>query len=357
MSISMQLLPAHERKEKPAADAPLGFGKRFTDHMAMLDYSPEKGWHDARIVPFGPLELHPACPVLHYSQEIFEGQKAYLGAQGQALLFRPEENCKRLNESAKRIAMEPIPVDLQLDLLHRFVATEAAWIPKAPASLYLRPTMIAVGASLGAVRAQCYQYFIIASPSGSYYGSGMKPVKIMIEQKHVRAVQGGTGAAKTGGNYAATFAATARAKEQGFDQVLWLDGKENRYIEEVGAMNMVFVLDGKLVTPPLQGSILPGITRKSVIHLAQDQGLEVIERPISVEELYQAHAEGRLSEAFGTGTAAVISPVGCFDHDGKQIQINEGQIGPVAQAMYDRLTGIQWGQIADPYGWSVPVKA
>lgn len=356
MKITKQLLDESKRAEKPTKDQELGFGTRFTDHMAIVDYSPEKGWYNARIVPLDDFKIHPASPVLHYGQEIFEGQKAYRREDGEILLFRPEENAMRMNRSANRMSMPEIDIDLQVELTKQFVDVERDWVPRRDgSSLYLRPTMIARGKSLGASTAKEFTYFIIASPSGSYYKDGIKPVKIMIEDKYVRAVIGGTGAAKTGGNYASSFKATANAQSKGYAQVLWLDGKENKYVEEVGAMNMMFVIDGKIITPNLSGSILPGITRKSVIELAKTLDIEVEERQISLDELFEKHESGKLTEAFGTGTAAVISPVGLFTYKDKTISINNEEIGPVASRIYKELTDIQWGRKKEDKGWSVTV--
>ena len=354
--MDIRLIPTANPKEKPKDENNLSFGKVFTDYMFMVEYTEGIGWHDARIQPYGPLSIDPASPVLHYSQEIFEGLKAYRRADGGLQMFRPLENAKRMNDSADRMCMPPLDPEFQVEAMCQLVKLEQDWVPHQPGtSLYLRPTMIADGAELGVHPAHHFLYFIICSPSGSYYKNGMAPVKIHIEDRYVRAVKGGTGAAKTGGNYSASLKAAFEAEKQGYDQVLWLDGRENRYVEEVGAMNMVFVLDGKLVTAPTGGSILPGITRKSVLQLAQDMGIAVEERPIAVEELFQAHQDGRLTEAFGTGTAAVISPVGLLEYHGRTMELAEEKIGPIAQKLYDTLVGIQRGDLPDPYGWVLPL--
>ena len=354
--MDIRLIPTANPKEKPKDENNLSFGKVFTDYMFMVEYTEGIGWHDARIQPYGPLSIDPASPVLHYSQEIFEGLKAYRRADGGLQMFRPLENAKRMNDSADRMCMPPLDPEFQVEAMCRLVKLEQDWVPHQPGtSLYLRPTMIADGAELGVHPAHHFLYFIICSPSGSYYKNGMAPVKIHIEDRYVRAVKGGTGAAKSGGNYSASLKAAFEAEKQGYDQVLWLDGRENKYVEEVGAMNMVFVLDGKLVTAPTGGSILPGITRKSVLQLAQDMGIAVEERPIAVEELFQAHQDGRLTEAFGTGTAAVISPVGLLEYHGRTMELAEGKIGPIAQKLYDTLVGIQRGDLPDPYGWVLPL--
>ncbi len=344
------------RKNKPTDESKLGFGKCFSDHMFLIEYTAEKGWHNARIEPYGPLSIDPAAPVLHYAQEIFEGLKAYRRADGHIQLFRPEENAMRMNNSAERLCMPTLDVEYQIAAMQKLVELEQDWVPNLPGtSLYLRPTMIGLGSALGVHPAPHYLYYIICAASGSYYKNGMAPVRIRIEDRYVRAVRGGIGAAKTGGNYAASLKAAEEANAQGFDQVLWLDGRENKYVQEVGAMNMLFVMDGKLVTAPIEDCILPGITRKSVMQLAADKGIEVIERPIAVEELFEAHAEGRLTEAFGTGTAAVISPVGEMCYGDRSMILNEGKIGPIAQDMYDTLVGIQRGERPDPHNWIVPV--
>ena len=340
-------------KEKPAADV-LGFGKYFTDHMFLMDYTEGQGWHDARIVPFAPLSIHPASTVLHYGSEIFEGLKAYRRADGQVQLFRPIENIRRMNNSAERMCLPQIPEDMALEALTEFVRMEQDWTPGAPGtSLYLRPFMFGNDESLGVHAVHNATYAIIASPVGSYYKEGINPVKIMIETDDVRAVRGGTGEAKCGGNYAASNRAGKRAEEKGYSQVLWLDGVHRKYIEEVGAMNVMFKINGEVVTPALSGSILPGITRKSIIEVLKDKGYTVSERLISIDELKEAMANGSLEEAWGCGTAAVVSPIGELSYEGVQYPVNGGQIGQVTQMLYDTLTGIQWGKIADPYGWTV----
>ncbi|MCI6502254.1 MAG: branched-chain amino acid aminotransferase [Clostridia bacterium] len=338
-------------KEKPDENA-LGFGKVFTDHMFMMDYTKAKGWHDARIVPFGPIELHPAATVLHYGAEIFEGLKAYRTASGEVQLFRPLENMKRLNNSAERLCLPTIPAEENLQLLKTFVKTEKDWVPHAEGtSLYLRPFLFGNDPFLGVHGVDHATYMIIASPSGSYYKEGLNPVSIMIESEDVRAVRGGTGYAKCGGNYAASNRAGDKAEKKGYSQVLWLDGVERKYIEEVGAMNVMFKIAGEIVTPALTGSILPGVTRKSCIEMLKRKGFRVSERLLSVDELRAAMENGTLEEAFGCGTAAVVSPIGKLSYLGKEYEINGGKIGPVTQDLYDSLTGIQWGKLEDTYGW------
>ena len=339
-------------KEKPESST-LGFGKFFTDHMFMMDYSREEGWHDARIVPFGPLQLHPACTALHYGSEIFEGLKAYRRADGKVQLFRPIENIRRMNNSAERLCLPQIPEDMALEVLTTFVKIEQDWTPAANGtSLYLRPFMFGNDETLGVHAVHHATFVIIASPVGSYYKEGINPVKIMIESEDVRAVRGGTGYAKCGGNYAASNRAGERAEKKGYSQVLWLDGVERKYIEEVGAMNVMFKIGGKIVTPMLSGSILPGITRKSCIEVLKKEGYEVEERLLSIDELDAAMKDGTLEEAWGCGTAAVVSPIGELCYKDVKYTVNEGKIGAVTQKLYDTLTGIQWGKIEDNFGWT-----
>ena len=343
-------------KEKPDSSV-LGFGKYFTDHMFMMDYSRDKGWYNARIVPFENISLHPASTVLHYGSEIFEGLKAYRRKDGEVQLFRPIENIRRMNTSADRLCLPQIPEEDALTALTTFVATEKDWTPAAEGtSLYLRPFMYGNDETLGVHAVHNATFVIIASPVGSYYKEGINPVKIMIEDQDVRAVRGGTGYAKCGGNYAASNRAGERAEKQGYSQVLWLDGVERKYIEEVGAMNVMFKIDGKIVTPMLSGSILPGITRKSCIEVLQGKGFTVEERLLSIDELEEALKSGKLEEAWGCGTAAVVSPIGELCYKGEKFTINGGKIGEVTQSLYDTLTGIQWGKIADTFGWTMPIK-
>lgn len=341
--------------EKPSGEA-LGFGKIFTDHMFLMDYTPEQGWHDARIVPFGNLSIHPASTVLHYGSEIFEGLKAYRRADGKVQLFRPMENIRRLNNSAERLCLPQIPEDMALQALTEFVALEQDWTPSAPGtSLYIRPFMFGNDETLGVHSVKHATFAIITSPVGSYYAEGLNPVRIMIESEDVRAVRGGTGYAKCGGNYAASNRAGERAEQLGYSQVLWLDGVERKYIEEVGAMNVMFLIGDEIVTPKLTGSILPGITRKSCIEVLRNAGYTVNERLLSVEELAQAMENGTLKEAWGCGTAAVVSPIGKLSYKNKQYTVNNGEIGKVTQMLYDTLTGIQWGKTEDPYHWTYPI--
>ncbi len=344
-------------KAKPADETKLGFGHIFTDYMCIMDYETGKGWHDARIVPYGNLELSPAALCLHYGQEVFEGLKAYRRADGEIQLFRPEENFKRLNSSNNRLVIPELPVEDAMEGLMALLKVEKDWVPSAEgASLYIRPFIIAVDPFLGVKPGDMYKFIIILSPSGAYYASGLDPVKIYVESKYVRAVRGGMGYTKTGGNYAASLIGQDEAHKEGYSQVLWLDGVEQKYIEEVGAMNIMFVIDGEIVTPELQGSILPGITRKSVLELTKSWGMKVSERRITIQEIADAYDNGKLDEVFGTGTAAVISPVGHLKWGDKVMTINNNKIGPISQKIYDTMTGIQWGKLEDPFGWVVPVK-
>ena len=339
-------------KEKPAGpDIP--FGVFTTDHMFLMNYDREQGWHDPRIVPYAPFQMDPACMVLHYAQEIFEGMKAYRDAECRIRLFRPEENFKRMNDSCERMSIPKIDVDFCVEAVKQLVTLEKDWVPTAPnTSLYIRPFIFATDIHVGVHASHTYQFAVILSPVGPYYATGLAPVSIMIEEDDVRAVRGGTGFTKCGGNYAASLRAGEKAEEKGFSQVLWLDGVERRYIEEVGSMNVLFKIGGKIVTPALNGSILPGITRKSCLQLLRDKGYEVEERRLSVDELIGAARDGSLEEAFGSGTAAVVSPIGSLYYKGETFVISGGGIGPVAQDLYDTLTGIQWGRVEDPYGWS-----
>ncbi len=338
--------------EKPDSST-LGFGRIFTDHMFMMDYSADKGWHDARIVPFGKISLHPASTVLHYGSEIFEGLKAYRRADGKVQLFRPIENIRRMNRSAERMCLPQIDEEDFMQILLKFVGVEQDWTPSSKGtSLYLRPFMFGNDENLGVHAVHNATFILIASPVGSYYKEGINPVKIMIESEDVRAVRGGTGEAKCGGNYAASNRAGERAERKGYSQVLWLDGVERKYIEEVGAMNVMFKIAGEVVTPALTGSILPGVTRKSCVEVLKDKGYKVSERRISVDELEAAMENGTLEEAWGCGTAAVVSPIGELCYKDKTFIVNNGKIGEVTQFLYDTLTGIQWGELEDTYGWT-----
>lgn len=339
-------------RPKPQPGAPLGFGTIFSDHMMIMEYDKGIGWHDARIVPFGNISMSPASTCLHYAQETFEGLKAYRAQDGRILLFRPEENFKRLNLSNERICIPTLDVDFCVESLMELVKLEKDWVPAEDgSSLYIRPFVIGNESRLGVKDADNYMYMVLLSPSGAYYPEGLKPVKIYVEEQFVRAVRGGVGFAKTGGNYACSMLAQHTAHEKGYSQVLWLDGVEKKYIGEVGAMNIFFVIDGEVLTPELDGSILAGITRKSIIELLRAKGYQVTERKISIQEVAAAADSGKLQEVFGSGTAAVISPVGELKWEDKVMVINNNEIGPVARYAYDTLTGIQWGRIPGPEGW------
>ena len=347
---------AETRKPLPDPDT-LVFGKTFTDHMFLMNYDAGQGWHDPRIVPYGPLSLEPSCMVFHYAQELFEGMKAYRTPEGKVQLFRPMENALRFDSSCERMCVPAIDPDFFVDAVKALVKVDQAWVPnKKGASLYIRPFVFATDPSLGVHASHSYLFVIILCPVGSYYAEGINPVKIYVEDADVRAVRGGTGYTKCGGNYAASLRAGERAEEKGYSQVLWLDGVERKYIEEVGAMNVLFKIDGKVVTPALTGSVLPGITRKSCLELLRDWGVSVEERLISAQELFDAAESGKLEEAWGSGTAAVVSPIGELAMGDKVVTVNGGQIGRLTQRLYDTLTGIQWGTEPDPYGWTVPVE-
>ncbi len=343
-------------KKLPAADDPLKFGTIFTDHMFLMDYEEGKGWHDARIVPYGPLSLEPSSMVFHYGQEMFEGLKAYKTEEGRTLLFRPNKNAERANNSNKRLCIPTMPEEDFVEAVKAVVKVDERWIPTKPGtSLYIRPFVIATDPFLGVRPSHRYLFAIILSPVGAYYPEGLNPVKIWIEDEYVRAVKGGIGEAKTGGNYVASMASQVKAHEEGYSQVLWLDGKERKYIEEVGAMNIFFKINGKVLTPELNGSILPGVTRDSVLSLCKHWDIPVEERKISVEELYEASKDGTLEEVFGTGTAAVISPVGHLRFEDHVLMVGDGGIGEFSQKIYDTITGIQLGKIEDTLGWTVEV--
>ncbi len=339
-------------KAKPTDESKLGFGKVFTDHMFVMDYSADKGWHDARIVPFDYIPIHPAASVLHYGTEIFEGLKAYRTVNGDIALFRPIENIRRMNNSAERLCLPQIDEADAMQIFDTLVELEKDWVPHSEGtSLYIRPFMIGNDENLGVHAVHNARYVVILSPSGAYYAEGINPVKIAIESEDVRAVRGGTGYAKCGGNYAASLRAGQKAEEKGFTQVLWLDGVERKYIEEVGSMNVMFKINGEIVTPKLTGSVLPGITRKSCVELLKQKGYTVSERLLSVDELEDAAKNGTLEEAWGTGTAAVVSPIGWLSYKGDEFEISNGKIGEVTQMLYDELTGIQWGKLEDKNNW------
>ncbi len=344
-------------KELPKADDPLKFGTIFTDHMFVMNYETGKGWHDARIVPYQQISLEPSAMVFHYGQEMFEGLKAYKAEDGRILLFRPDKNIERANKTNRRICIPEIPEEDFLQAIKAVVKTDETWIPSKPGtSLYIRPFVIATDPFLGVRPSETYLFLVILSPVGAYYPEGLNPVKIWIEDEYVRAVKGGIGEAKTGGNYVASLKSQVKAHDEGYSQVLWLDGVERRYIEEVGAMNIFFKINGVIVTPELNGSILPGVTRDSVINLCKSWGLPVEERKISIDEIFEAYKNGSLEEVFGTGTAAVISPVGQLRWDEHIMKVQDGGIGEYSQRLYDTITGIQLGKLEDKFNWIIEVK-
>ena len=343
-------------KQKPDPDS-LRFGTVFTDHMFVMDYDPENGWHDGKIVPYGPLALDPATVVFHYGQEMFEGLKAYKTKEGKVQLFRPDMNAKRTNNTNKRMCIPQIDEQMYIDAIKELVAVDKDWIPQKPdTALYIRPFIIGTDKFLGVAASNTYKFIIILSPVGPYYESGLAPTRIYVENEFVRSAPGGTGYAKIGGNYAAAMIAEQKAHDMGYDQVLWLDAKEGKYVEEIGTSNAFFKIDGELYTAPLEGTILPGITRDSMITVMKDWGYKVNEVRFTIEDVFKAAEEGRLEEVFATGTAAVISPVGELYWNDRNIVINNNEIGELSQKLYDELYGIQTGEKADTRGWIVPVE-
>lgn len=352
--LNIKITKTETPKIKPTEN--LGFGKHFSDHMFIMDYSRERGWYDAGIVPYGNLCLSPAATVFHYGAEIFEGLKAYRTADGSVQLFRPIENVRRMNNSAERLRLPQMPEEDMLQAITELVKLDSDWVPSGEGqSLYIRPFLFGNDDKLGVHSIENARFVIITSPSGSYYAAGINPVKIMIETEDVRAVRGGTGYAKCGGNYAASNRAGEIAEQKGYAQVLWLDGVERKYVEEVGAMNVMFKIDGKIITPALTGSILPGITRKSCIELLKNEGYTVEERLLSIDEIIAALESGKLEEAWGCGTAAVVSPIGELFYNNKTYIVNNNEIGEVTHLLYDKLTGIQWGKIEDKYNWILKI--
>lgn len=350
MEISIEL--AKILKPKPADDT-LQFGRIFTDHMFIMDYDDGKGWHDPRILPYGAIPFDPASMVFHYGQAVFEGMKTYLTDEGDALLFRPRQNFERMNRSNSRMIIPQLDIDFAIKALKTLIDIEKEWIPKSSGtSLYIRPFVISTEAALGVHASSSYKFIIILSPVGAYYKTGLNPVRIFVEDEYVRAVRGGIGFTKASANYAISLAGQIRAEELGYSQVLWLDGIERKYVEEVGTMNVFFKIGDELVTPQLGDSVLPGITRRSVIELAESWGLTVVERKLPILEVFEAAESGRLVEAFGSGTAAVISPIGELNWAGRIIELSEGKIGELSQKLYDTLTGIQYGKLPDPFGWT-----
>ena len=351
----IRISKATTHKPKPK-DGELGFGQIFTDHMFVADFQDEKGWHDPRIEPYGPISMDPAAAVLHYAQGVFDGLKAFRGVDGKIRLFRPQKHIERMNGSAKRMCIPPLDPEMALNSIVSLVGMEREWVPRTiGTSLYVRPTIIATEAFLGVRPAKSYVYFVILSPVGAYYPEGMAPVKIRVEERYVRAVEGGLGGAKTGANYAASLMAAEEAKHEGYTQVLYLDGVHRRYLDEVGTMNIMVKIGDEVVTPPIAGTILPGVTRDSVLTLLKDWGVSASERTIGIDEVVAAHRAGTLREVWGTGTAAVISPVGELAYRGEKMVIGGGQIGPLTQRLYDAIVGIQYGRTPDPHGWTVEV--
>ena len=343
-----------QKKIKPAPSDML-FGKNFSDHMFVMEYNTDNGWHDPKIVPYGNISLSPAAMVFHYGQELFEGMKAYKRADnGKIQLFRPEKNIARMNWTCDRLCIPELDPQFAFEAIKEIVRFDSDWVPAEPEySLYIRPFIFATDPYIGVKPSSTYLFMIILSPVGAYYPEGMNPVKIYVENEYVRAVKGGLGFAKAGANYAASLKAQDKAKEIGYTQVLWLDGVERKYIDEVGTMNVFFIIDNKVITPSLDGSILPGVTRDSVIHLLKDWGYTVEERKLALSEVVEASRNGKLNEAFGTGTAAVISPIGILNNRGDIIEINNGEIGPLARKLYDTITGIQYGRLEDKFNWTV----
>jgi len=352
MEIRIREVDSSRKRQRPTDESKLGFGTHFSDHMFLMNFRKEKGWHEPRIEPYGPISLEPAAAVFHYAQEIFEGLKAYRRADGEVQFFRARENVKRMNQSAARLCMPALDEDFMFEVLQKLVSLDKDWVPRTKgASLYIRPTMIATDPFLGVRPSSSYLFFVITGPVGAYYAEGFNPTKILVTDEYVRACSGGVGAIKAGGNYAASLLAAAKAHQMGYTQVLWLDAVEHTYVEEVGTSNIFFLLDGQLVTPPLAGTILPGVTRDSVIQLAHDWGIAVAERPISILEVVELLRKGRMKEIFASGTAAVISPVGQICYKEELLTINNGKVGQLSQRLYDAITGIQYGERPDPHGW------
>lgn len=355
LEITLQKTPINQLRSKPD-EANLGFGHFFTDHMFLMRWDRQQGWHDASIQPYQNFSLEPAAMVFHYGQAIFEGMKAYRSTDDQIFLFRPEENLTRMNQSAARMCMPRFPQERVLQALRAMVYLDQEWVPRtAGSTLYIRPTMIATEPAIGLRASEEYLFFIICCPVGAYYSEGFSPTKIYVEDRFVRAVPGGVGNAKTAGNYAASLKAQVEAHDKGYTQVLWLDAVERKYIEEVGTSNIFFLINSELITPPLEGSILPGVTRDSVLQLARDWGYAVTERRLTIDEVIDASNVGTLQESFGTGTAAVISPVGEFCYRDQHVQINDGKAGPLATRLYTELQAIQFGAQEDPHKWRVRV--
>lgn len=357
MKIKVKQVSPDKMKPRPTDESQLGFGKIFSDHFFHMKYSDKKGWHDAVIEGYRDIRLDPAAVCLHYGQLIFEGMKAYRGKDGSLYLFRPADNFRRMNASAERLCMPTIDVDGTVDALKKLVQLEKEWIPRSSgASMYIRPTMIATEAFLGVKAASEYLFFIIVGPVGPYYPQGFSPTKIYVTEEYVRAAAGGIGYCKAAGNYAASLLASKKAGELGFTQVLWLDGVHRKYIEEVGTSNIFFLIDDELITPPLAGTILPGVTRDSVLQIARRWGLKVSERLIAIDEVIKAARKGTLQEAFASGTAAIVSPIGQVYYKGTEYSINRGRIGSLTRKLYNEILKIQYGEKKDPFGWRVKIS-
>lgn len=355
MKYNFEFIKNNNPKKKPNENE-LSFGEIFTDHMFEMTYSPEKGWHDGVIKPYGPITLEPSTMVFHYGQEMFEGLKAYKTDNGEIALFRPEMNAKRTNQTNERMCMPQIDPDLMISAIKELVRVDKDWIPQSEGtSLYIRPFIFAADPFLGVRPSSIYKFFIILCPVGTYYKSGLQPTKIFVEDEYVRAVSGGTGYAKVGGNYAASLKAQEKATKKGYNQVLWLDGVERKYVEEIGTSNAFFKINGTVYTSPLTGSILPGITRDSVITLLKHWGMKIEEKRLTIQDIFDAHKEGILEEVFASGTAAVISPVGVLGWKGEDIIINNNEIGKLSQKLYDTITQIQNGKEKDEFGWIVHI--
>ena len=353
MDITITMVDENNRKPKPQDESKLGFGQHFSDHMFLMEYAPDKGWHNPRIEPYRYLSLSPAAMVLHYGQEAFEGLKAYRDADGGVRLFRYRQNFQRLNASCERLCMPPLDLDLVSDAVKQLVLLDQEWIPRTEGcALYIRPNIIAVDPFLGVRPSNTYLFYIIVGPVGAYYPEGFNPVSIFVSDEYVRAVEGGVGSAKTGGNYAASLLAQREAADAGYTQVLWLDAKERRYVEEVGTMNIFFKINDTVITAPLAGTILPGVTRDSVLQLLRAWGVDVQERKLSIDEVIAANKDGSLKEVFGSGTAAIISPVGEIAYKGEVYAVADGKTGDLSLKLYDHILDIQCGRIEDPNGWS-----
>jgi len=352
--MEIKVTPARpdQLRKKPTDESNLGFGDIVTDHMFLMNYEKGKGWFGPRVEPYHSLAIDPAAMAIHYGQEIFEGLKAYRGKDGGIYLFRARENYVRLNRSAARLCMPEVDIDLVMNGMKKLILLDGEWVPRSPGtSLYIRPAMLATEPHLGVRPANAYIFFIIIGPVGAYYKEGLNPVKIYVEDKYIRAAVGGIGEAKTAGNYAASLLAAEEAKKKGFTQVLWLDAANRKYIEEVGTMNMFFMIDNEVITAPLSGSILPGVTRDSVLRIVKNWGMKVTERALEIDELIRAAENGKLQEAFGTGTAAVISPVGQITYKGKDFIVAGGKMGELSQRLYNEIVAIQYAEKEDPYGW------